>query len=130
MNYRNKYSCPRCGSDHTQKYSSIYSNGITHHSATAEFEGEIDHGSRTSNISGNADINGMSITNLAKSCAPPEKESYGSALGFIFLEFFPGVPAKLYHGDGLYVMIAFFVFGVIGMVSAYDHNNNEYPQLT
>ena len=127
MSYRSKYSCPRCGSENTQKYSEIYLNGITHHSANAEFDGYIDHGNITSDIRGNADLNGTSISRLAQSCAPPEEENSGGC-AIIFFVLLAAYFELHRYGYGLYIMIFFFVIGIVGAISDHQHNSTEYPK--
>lgn len=80
----NKFVCPHCHSNNISKCSVIYKNGVTKHNYTSEISGTIEYDMfHRRDFTGEMETTGISMTDLAKRCAPPKKQSDTTIPGII-----------------------------------------------
>ena len=134
------YRCPNCGSENTQRYSVIYNNGVSNYSSETEISGYVERDFlHSDSFSGTASTQGVSITNLAQTVAPPQKESEvgcGTVVGsLIVVAVIHGILSCFIDKGFLLEVIDWGILLLFGFLLYYEnkrsseYNNNVYPQL-
>ena len=121
----NEFVCPHCHSNNICKCSVIYKNGVTKHNYKSEISGTIGNNIFDQQyFSGEMETTGISMTDLARICSPPQKESDktipGTIAGLFLLPFVAGF-------IGIVILFVAHIVdnGIVGGITDFCENINE-----
>jgi hypothetical protein len=128
-----QYSCPTCGSENTQRLSTVYMAGVSNFSAVMS-----GFGWAGGPAGGSGSLTGVSQTQISEMAAPPPKKRYRGALllllsspfigpaPFALLESLDGV-RPIYEKMAVVLGTGFLIAALLWLGSTYVYNKRVWP---
>ena len=128
-------NCTNCGSDSTRKFSVVYEEGTNIEHTEVNAKTKTNYSDSRSTIKGQSRTTSMS--ELAKKCAPPEKEA--PIIEFLGWSFFSLIISLIIAGlsywlfdtasPGTILFVILILLNIRGFMKRSKFNRTEYPKL-